>query len=256
MTLKLYLRLLEQSFSSMIAHRLTAILTVILGISFVLVEFIAGYVYFSFSDYLVGWTREEYFFLINSINVMSATYQLFSLIGHEELAFNIVEAKLDYDFVRPVNSYLYNAFWRVHLPSLIQISVCGIFMVYFAPKGLTLLDCFVVIILLFNGALFLFFMQQIANSTAFWLNKSMSVVMIPNLFIQIGEKPKAFYPKTVRFIFSYVLPTLTVLNIVTDYVRGEATVLDFLVLLITLIVLGLLSVFMWKKGIRRYQSGN
>ena len=64
MNFRLYKKFLSHSFQEFLIYRTTAIVTIVFGLIFFLAEFIAGVIYFDYTETIYGWAKNEYLLLI------------------------------------------------------------------------------------------------------------------------------------------------------------------------------------------------
>ncbi|MBT8949819.1 ABC-2 family transporter protein, partial [Lactobacillus delbrueckii subsp. bulgaricus] len=91
----------RQSLAEFMIYRGTSIITFLLATVFLLIELLAGQVYFSQRENLAGWTANRYYVMISFMNSATYLYNLFFILGHEGLGEDILEGNLDYLLVRP-----------------------------------------------------------------------------------------------------------------------------------------------------------
>ncbi|MBU5426109.1 ABC transporter permease [Tissierella pigra] len=256
MNFKIYKNLLYQSFSEMMSHRFTSICIIIFGIMFIGIEFIAGYVYFQFSDLLLGWSRDDYFLLISSFNIITYGYQFFFILSHEILSESIIEGELDYILIRPLNSFFFYSLYRVDIPSIIGLIISIITFSFFLPIRLGLLEIVIVFLMFVLNIVFVFLINHIVVITSFWSEKSEKLLALPEYIMDFSARPRNFYPRGIKFIFSIIIPSFIATNSIVDFIRKEFNILEYIWFLIFIFILGILSYYFWNKGLEKYQSAN
>lgn len=75
--LKLYSKLLSQSFQELLMYRLTGVTSVVFGLLFFSIELLTGWLLFSYTDSIIGWSRTDYFLLIITGTLITNGYQMF-----------------------------------------------------------------------------------------------------------------------------------------------------------------------------------
>ena len=111
MNFRLYKKFLSHSFQEFLIYRTTAIVTIVFGLIFFLAEFIAGIIYFNYTETIYGWVKNDYLLLISVASVISYGYQFLFTVAHENLYEFILGGELDYILIRPVNSFLFYSFF-------------------------------------------------------------------------------------------------------------------------------------------------
>ena len=120
MNMKIYKAMLSNSIQRILIYRTTSILIVVFGLLFYFIEMFSGMVYFSYTDNILGWTKWDYFSLITTATIIRYGYTFFFIWG-SDLSYTIVQGKLDYTLLRPLNSFWYYAFYMADFPSLINV---------------------------------------------------------------------------------------------------------------------------------------
>ena len=85
MNFRLYKKFLSHSFQEFLIYRFTAIVTIVFGLIFFLAEFIAGVIYFDYTETIYGWVKNDYLLLISVASVISYGYQFLFTVAHENL---------------------------------------------------------------------------------------------------------------------------------------------------------------------------
>jgi len=257
MSMKLYLKLVSQSFQELISYRLTATLISIFGLVFFTAEIVAGLVYYSVADNLFGLTRIEYMILIASATTMSYLYQTLFISSHENLAETIIEGELDYALIRPVNSFLYYSLYRIDFPSMINLFISIVLQVYLLKDySISFTNVLLYICLILLGANLIFLLNQIIITLSFWIEKSQKLMAVPEYLVDFSMRPKNIYPKAIRVALFYIVPILLATNAPVLLIKHQLSTVNLLVLIISNILLACLALKMWKEGLKKYSSSN
>jgi len=255
MTFRLYRILVGQSLSEATAYRGTTLLIVTFGLLFYVIELLAGLVYFSFADHIYGWSLMDYFSLITSANIITYGYQTLFIAAHEELASQINEGKLDYILLRPVNSYWFNVLFRMDFPSLINLIVVVIVQVILQVKqGATVQLAILYLVTIGLGVIFVFLINQIIVTLAFWVDNLSALNGLPETLMDASARPDRIYPKVIRAIFLWGIPTLTATNLPINVIQNRFSISQLSVYVGIILVLWGASYVEWIHGVRRYAS--
>lgn len=257
MKLKLYKQLVSQSLQENLSYKTTSLIVMIFSVLFFAIEIIVGLVLFNNTGMLGGWSKTEYFLLISTATLINSLYQFLFIVAHENLAENIIEGTLDYTFLRPVNSFYYYAFNRIDLPSLINTVLSISVIIYFAQG----LNVSILNILLYSFAImlavwFLFLINQCVVTLSFWIEKSSKLLAFPEYLSSVASKPYTIYPKKIIFLFTWILPFFIAFNYPILILKGELHVSELLYFSFFLLILHSVTVFIWNRGVKKYQSSN
>ncbi|MFV0558816.1 MAG: ABC transporter permease [Enterococcus sp.] len=257
MTIRLFKQLVAQSIQENLSYRATSIIVMIFGILFFTIEIVTGLVYFDHTDLIGGWTRNDYLLLISVSSMITYLYQTLFVVSHENLAEFIVEGELDYTFLRPVNSFYYYALNRMDFPSIINlvISIVAVF-VFAIHYSWTPIRAIFFSLFILLAVWLVFLLNQIIVTLSFWLEKSSKMLAIPEYLMDISSRPSTVYPRLMRLFFSWVIPIVLLYNAPVLVLKNEINYLFFVYILIFLIFLHSFALFLWNKGIVKYQSSN
>ncbi|WP_421038848.1 ABC-2 family transporter protein [Streptococcus hyointestinalis] len=257
MSFTLWKKLVSHSIQEVLINRQTAVITFVLGSLFFALEMIAGFVFFEYTDTLLGFTRQDYLLLIATSSTITFLYQTLFVISHEHLAETILEGELDATLLKPVDSFWYFALYRLDIPSFCDLIISVMIQIYFLLSyklEWSQIVFFIISILLATYLLFL--LNQLAVSVVFWRDNANSVLGLPEYLMEFSSRPLTIYPSSIRFILTWGIPILISINLPVLIVKGES----YMVYLVFLVIVDVLGTFMarwvWKKGVERYHSAN
>ena len=179
MNMKIYKAMLSNSIQRILIYRTTSILIVVFGLLFYFIEMFSGTVYFSYTDNILGWTKWDYFSLITTATIIRYGYTFFFIWG-SDLSYNIIQGKLDYTLLRPLNSFWYYAFYMADFPSLINVILGIIVQGWIISKyHIGFFQVIMYIIFVIIGIWFQFLMFNFSNMISFWVDKAEQILWIP-----------------------------------------------------------------------------
>ncbi|MCP5455169.1 MAG: ABC-2 family transporter protein [Thermotogae bacterium] len=256
--IKLLNMFFKQSTEELLIYRSTAVITLIFSFMFFAVEIIFGFIVYSYSSELAGLNFNQYMNLIFTATLITNIYQFFFTVGHENLSDYIVEGELDYILIRPVNSYFYYAFNRQDIPSLINILVTTLALIYNnrlnTDINFSVIVFYIICILLSVWTLFL--VNQIVVCVAFWKEKVNKLLGMPEYFYDASSRPLGVYPGFIRFILSYIIPFGIITNDSSLILTERFPLVHLIYIILWNIIITIISVIIWKKGLKHYASAN
>ena len=257
MNMKVYNVMISNSIQQMFIYRTTSLLIVVFGLIFYLFELFSGFVYFKYTDNIMGWTKWDYFSLITTSTIIMYGYNFFFVWGDSTLDEEILEGKLDYIFLRPINSFWYYSLYRIDFPSLINI-LTGIavqsYIIYREKIGILQILMYIVSVIM--GVWFIFLFNHLTVTVAFWKEKANELTWVPEILTDFSSRPASIYPKIIRFLMIWIIPILTSINLPVDILRGKVNMMSMLWYILFLIVFTIAVYKMWYAGIKKYQSSN
>ena len=256
MNMKIYKAMLSNSIQRILIYRTTSILIVVFGLLFYFIEMFSGTVYFSYTDNILGWTKWDYFSLITTATIIRYGYTFFFIWG-SDLSYTIVQGKLDYTLLRPLNSFWYYAFYMADFPSLINV-ILGIIVQgwIISRQHVGFFQVIMYILFVIIGIWFHFLMFNFSNMISFWVDKADQILWIPETLSEISSQPASIYPKWIRCFLMWLLPILTSFNLPVDIIRGKVNIINMLWYVGFVAVFTIANYRMWNAGLKKYQSSN
>ena len=256
MNMKIYKAMLSNSIQRILIYRTTSILIVVFGLLFYFIEMFSGTVYFSYTDNILGWTKWDYFSLITTATIIRYGYTFFFIWG-SDLSYTIVQGKLDYTLLRPLNSFWYYAFYMADFPSLINV-ILGIIVQgwIISRQHVGFFQVIMYILFVIIGIWFHFLMFNFSNMISFWVDKADQILWIPETLSEISSQPASIYPKWIRCFLMWLLPILTSFNLTIDIIRGKVNMVNMLWYVGLVAVFTIANYRIWHAGLKKYQSSN
>ena len=256
MNMKIYKAMLSNSIQRVLIYRTTSILIVVFGLLFYFIEMFSGMVYFSYTDNILGWTKWDYFSLITTASIIRYGYTFFFIWG-SDLSYTIVQGKLDYTLLRPLNSFWYYAFYMADFPSLINVILGIIVQGWIISKyHIGFFQVIMYIIFVIIGIWFQFLMFNFSNMISFWVDKAEQILWIPETLSETSSQPASIYPKWIRCFLMWLLPILTSFNLPVDIIRGKVNVVNMLWFVGFVGAFTIANYSIWHAGLKKYQSSN
>ncbi|MFA6427160.1 MAG: ABC-2 family transporter protein [Candidatus Magasanikbacteria bacterium] len=213
-------------------------------------------------DSIVGFSKSmmiTYFVLIPCIDVLVQSWADF------EIKDDIKEGRLNTFLIKPIN-YLLRVFWvengwKVSRPFIVILIVLLLYPFIHTYFQLSLHARLVWILPAIIASRFLnFLISSIIGMAAFWTVRSNWALQIWWALQTLAAgyvAPLSFYPPNIQKIISYTpFPMLlqTPINIILDNISTEQIVRQLLLASLWIIILLIISNFLWKKGVRKTEG--
>lgn len=246
----------KKSIEEFLIYRTTSIITFMLALIFLVIELITGNIYFADDRSIPGWTENQYFILITFVNCSTYVYNIFFILGHEQLNDDILEGNLDYILIKPYSSYWLSAGRSIDIPSIFNFIITYVLLIIFLNKeAITQFQFIIINILIAITAMIIFILNQICLTLLFWFNGLVELGGVIEDLFSFASRPKRIFPKIIQNIFTFVLPILLATNITNEFLMyGINLYLIYYLLLV--VILYIISRFLWRSGVRRYVSAN
>lgn len=82
------------------------------------------------------------------------------------------------------------------------------------------------------------------------------LLSVPEYLVDFSTRPINIYPWFVRIILSYLILILLAMNAPALLVKGDIRFFQMGIILIFNFILTIVSINLWKKGLRKYVSSN
>lgn len=177
--LRLHFLYLKISLKCMAVYRMSALLTVLFSVVFVIAEILTVNVYYQFGNKLGDWDKNSFYILLGSFNIMVSLYTYMFEIAHDEFVSKIRLGELDCDLIRPIDAQLLSSLQRVDYPSLLNLPI-PIWIVCQGVFGLnhllSLWDLFLYTITLGFGVFIIYLINQFSVNFSFWFTDASSLL--------------------------------------------------------------------------------
>lgn len=211
---------------------------------------------------LGGWTYEEIAFLYG-LSIVSHGLAVVFFIQTWQMDLYVTRGRFDMYLIRPLNVFFQFSFQYFNFVGFTDI-IPGLLILIYSIQNLDIqftIRSVIDIIVATIGATFIRgAMYTVIGALAFWIKRSSKLISI-NLLIdeQVMRYPLNIYPKIIQFILTFILPFGFIGFYPAEYILNLES--DELfpgnVCLWTLcvgIVLFLISIFVFYKGMQRYES--
>lgn len=258
-SIKLHLRYLKISLKHLAAYKMSAFLTVIFSLVFLIAEILTVDVYYKFSDHIGDWDQNSFYILLGTFNIITCLYMYFFEIAHDEFVFKIRYGELDADFIKPMDSQVFTSIQKVDYASLFNLPI-PIWLVYHGIQGLNLqltsIDMLFYFTTLALGVLILYLVNQFFVNCSFWFTDASNLTAASEQVVQLGARPLQVYPKLIQFGFSYIIPVVLCTNLSVNILKHDVRFVNVLILLGATTLFFLIVRLQWKMGLKRYASAS
>lgn len=171
---------------------------------------------------------------------------------------NILQGSMDRYLLRPINplySYLIERFQPDAFGEIILGTAISIFCFVQGGIPFSIMKLLGIIVIILIGV-FIFTAVKLASASAsFWLKDSYPLMQVSYELNDYTRYPLGIFPSPIRFIMTYVIPFSLVAYYPALYLLGKVSFLHVISILVPVtIVLCLIAIFIWNKGLKRYES--
>jgi len=168
------------------------------------------------------------------------------------------QGSMDRYLLRPINT-LYqfiierfqpDAFGEIFLGTALLIVTLGRL-----DFAITLYNITGLLSIVFVGTFIYTGLKLLTSSTSFWLKNSYPLMQITYNISDYTKYPILIYPKFIRLLMTFIIPFALISYYPALYLLGQMEYLTVMGYLVTVTgVLVFLGLFVWKKGLKHYES--
>lgn len=257
--LQLYLYFLRFSFSKAMEFRLDFSFRIIMDLIYYVVNILFFKVLYLHTPLIGGWSSEQ-------MTIFVACYLLIDAISMTVFSSNmwwlphfINRGDLDFYLIRPVSPLFFLSLRDFSANSFLNLVIALGFFAYsiFSYSGTySIFDLGLLILLLINGVLIYYCCQMIMALPVFWTHSSKGFM---DLFYSMGhamERPDKIYKGALKIIFTTIIPFALIASFPARIFLEHFDLKTFLHLSVVSILLWIVMLKLWNKGLRTYSSAS
>ncbi len=213
---------------------------------------------FSQIPQLAGWSYNEIIF-IYGFSLLPKGLDHLTTDNLWKISYFIVR-KGDFDkyLTRPINPLVHVIMELFQLDALGEF-ITGIVLFIYASVRLhirfNVLNILLLIVAVLFGTLIFTSIKIACAAIAFWVKRSGSILQVFYMSSDFARYPITIYNKTIKYIISYVVPfAFTSYYPASYFLRGNDPVYCIGGVVIISMVMMVVSVLIWNRGIRAYES--
>jgi ABC-2 type transport system permease protein len=218
------------------------------------IYFIFWLIFFNQFGAVRGYDISDIYLLFAIVAFSFGLGTMFAGNAGANLAYLIAQGRLDYYLVLPRNLLLHVIFSRMQVSAIGDVTF-GIIAFFFAAR-LEWLDWLFFFAVSVPAALILIGFATIAGSLAFYLgNAQYASQQMTNALITFSLYPNTLFAGASRFLLYTIIPAFFIGAMPVEIVKGRQISM-LLALWGVVIIVWLLTAFIFYNGLRRYESGS
>lgn len=257
MTFKVFKRLLKVSIKTTFDFRTTSVIMFIVSILFFALEVLTCHVLFSYTDTIAGFNKYDYLNLIITHNIISNIYVGMFSVGYYRIINDVLYGKMDYVFIRPINSFLFYVFNGIDIKSFFTATLFILLqMLMFIKNSANILNILLYILFLLLGIWYCTIFNLFISMISFYTDKATALFGFNEILEDIGKKPVKIYPKFARLFLTYIIAYAYVFNAPINILKFNLDIPNAIVYILSCIILTKIAYIFWFKSIKKYKSSN
>ena len=239
-------------------YRSNTIAMTVADMIWVVVELAFFEVIYSNIGNINGWTKEQTFFFLGIFISSDALFTTAFQRSFWNFPNLVSTGELDVLLTKPINAAFLATFKEFNFTQLLNL-LLGFYIInhYGQAAGFTGgLAWFGVVFWILIGLITQYLMRFWFCIWSFWLDRGMTVSRLYYQFYTLANKPDGLYPNAVRFLIKTALPFAFLGSIPAKVLTHRGSSDDYLLVFGVLVLYAAFVAFLWKRGLRRYQSAS
>lgn len=205
-----------------------------------------------------GWKLEQVYFFLGMFFASDALFTV--LFSHNFWNFTnlVTKGELDILLTKPVNAVFLALTRSMNLTAVFNVVLGFIIMAKYGEvagfKGG--LHWFLVIFWLMIGLLSQLLLRFFFSVWVFWTDRGFSLQMVYYKLFTLATKPDGLYPKALRYLILSALPFALIGSVPARALMEQLSPAMYASITLSLVTFGTANVFLWKRGLLRYQSAS
>jgi len=209
-------------------------------------------IFFTKFNNINGWELSDMVLLYSIVTIAFGVAGLF-FGGHKRISKMIVEGQLDYFLTLPKNSLFHAIISKGSWFDLGDILFGVVLAIVFVP----LVKLPLLLVLLIPSTIILISFGIIVESLSFYIGNSESLSdTLYEAIITFSVYPSSIYNGITRFIIMFIIPAGMMVGVPVILINQYFNWLWFLLIYAFAIAILLIAIYVFYKGLKRYESGN
>lgn len=242
-------------FKSLKKHKIDTLLSFLNICANQVISILFLYIIFESVPSLHGYSKDE-LLLIYGIFVFNKGIAAFFTESLYEIESQVKAGTFDGILVRPVRPIIQIMGLNLGFGEFVNIGIGLAMIITMLPvvkTKMTIWDIIIIILFVLLSVIVVFSIRLICMSVSFWTLTSFPIAIAVDNVSDFAKYPTSIYNKGVKFILDYIIPFAVLAYFPTlVLLKGDVKVL--LVSLAVTVVLFVLSMIVWRFGIKSYKS--
>ena len=197
-------------------------------------------------------SRAELMLFLGTWQIANSIYGVFFAWSHDRLNDIIYDGQIDFLLLRPINAFYSLSFGRLDISNMFTIPI-GIVLVCLGCHGLglslTIPSLLILCLFILLATLVIFLFYSALELTSIFTEGILTLIPIAENLVEFGSHPVKKYTSALSPLF----PIIAAINLPAEFVvEALFSFKHFLPVLLTIGVLALINVVLWRYGLKHY----
>ncbi len=205
-----------------------------------------------------GWSRDQTYFFLGVFIACDSLFTIFFQRAFWTLPYMINHGDLDILLTKPVSAIFLATFRDINFSQGVNL-IIGFFILHHYGAAAGFQGGTQWLLLLFWMAVGLtaqYLLRFFFVIWTFWLERGITVSRLYYQFYALANKPAGLYPNAIRYLLKTALPFAFLGSVPAESLMGRESPGIYIQVIAILGAYGLLIAYLWRAGLRRYQSAS
>ena len=172
----------------------------------------------------------------------------------------IPKGRFDLVLTKPFPIQLMVAFENISIIESFGEGLLGLGLIIYGAANsnapITVLSVLLFLLLVLCSYVLYYSFALMINSLAFWVNRTQGFQSLVYNFLDMAQYPRDILRGVGKIIFTFIIPVSIVATVPAQALMGNLRAEMAIILFLMTIIFFVLANFIWRKGIRRYESAS
>ncbi|HLD61663.1 MAG TPA: ABC-2 family transporter protein [Patescibacteria group bacterium] len=258
--LKVYFYFLSQNLKKEMIYRTNFLMFLVFDILGTMTVVIFFKIIFNENKLIAGWDFESTLILIGTVGLVRQLSFLTFREGFGMLGHIIPKGRFDLVLTKPFSSQFLVAFEDITIIEGFGEGLLGLVLIIYGAvnsnASITVLSVLFFLLFVICSYVLYYSFTLMINSLAFWVNRTQGLQSLVYNFLDMALYPRDILRGFGKIIFTFIIPISIVATVPAQALMGNLKIEMAAILFTMTIIFFTLANFIWRKGIRRYESAS
>lgn len=256
--LSVYRVQIKNNFVREAVYRTNFLTAVAVDVIWIAVEFSLFTVLYANTSTLAGWTPHQTYFFLGIFFAADALFTIFFQTNFWKFSDLVNHGELDILLTKPIHPLFLALSRSINITAIFNIFLGLAIAIKFSgpagfPGGLHWLKVGVWLLVSVTTAVLLRFIFSV---WVFWTDRSWALARLYYQFFALATKPDTLYPKPIRYLILTLLPFAFIGSVPARALLYGLETWEYVCVFGVLTFFFSLNTFLWRQGLKRYQSAS
>lgn len=257
---KVYFYFISQNIKKEMIYRTNFLMFLVFDILGTMTVVIFFKIIFNENKFIAGWDFESTLILIGTVGLIRELSFLTFREGFGMLGHLIPKGRFDLILTKPFSSQLLVAFEDITIVEGFGEGLLGLGLIIYgiinSHAAITAFNVLLFLLFMVCSYILYYSFTLIINSGAFWVNRTQGFHSLVSNFLDMALYPRDILRGLGKTFFTFLIPVSIVATVPAQALMGNLRIELAATLFLVTAVFFVLANFVWRRGIRRYESAS